>query len=75
MPMIDASPIGFITASQAAMRLRVDSHAIYRLVQRGVLQGEQRDGKWFVEIASVETLRAAKAAADSPRGGENGAVA
>jgi hypothetical protein len=62
-------PIGFMSASEAGRRLRVDSQAVYRLVQRGILDGEQRNGRWHIEIASVERLAAAKNAAAASRAG------
>jgi hypothetical protein len=51
----------YVRVSQAAVSLRVDSSAVYRLLQRGALDGVCLDGRWMVEASSVERLRKARA--------------
>ncbi|HEY4303004.1 MAG TPA: helix-turn-helix domain-containing protein [Gemmatimonadaceae bacterium] len=61
MSFAGVTPTGFLRASEAGQRLGVESNAIYRLIQRGVLDGELRNGtRWYVTLESVERLRAAK---------------
>ena len=44
----------------AAARLRVPWHKAYRYVLTGRLTGERRDGRWFVDLASIDRLEREK---------------
>lgn len=42
----------FVPIAEAAMRTRMTREMVLRRVQRGVLRGEQRDGKWYVALSA-----------------------
>lgn len=57
-----------IPLTQAAQRLAVRYGAAWDAVLRGELEGEQRDGRWFVTAESVSRLeRRRKKVEGSPR--------
>ena len=43
-----------LTMTQAAAALGRSYNQVHRLVLLGVLQGQQRDGRWVVKLESVE---------------------
>lgn len=45
-----------IPTSEASVRLGVSRERAVRFIQRGVLSGEYREGKWFARLSSVEQL-------------------
>lgn len=47
-----------VTLIQAAVRLRVPWHTAHRWVLTGELDGEQKNGRWFVRADSVESKAA-----------------
>jgi hypothetical protein len=57
----------YLRVSLAAVKLRVDSSAIYRLLQKGVLDGtfDEAVNRWLVDAASVERLRVSRESARS----------
>jgi ABC-type spermidine/putrescine transport system permease subunit II len=46
---------------EAAVKLGASYNQILRLVMLGQLKGGRRDGRWFVNAADVERLRAERA--------------
>ena len=41
---------------QAGARLSMTWSQTYNAILRGKLRGEQREGRWFVDVGSVESL-------------------
>ena len=46
---------------EASARLRVSYHTAHRWVLTGKLKGQRRDGRWFVDLRSLEKLERERA--------------
>lgn len=56
--MSKARKVATIDLVEAAARLRLSYHQTLRLVLKGVLAGERRDGRWYVAARSLKRLAA-----------------
>ena len=54
-----------IRLMQAAAELQLPYHSTLRLVLTGKLKGGQVDGRWYVDMQSVESVKRERAAAAS----------
>ena len=55
-----------MTLTQAGARLRVSYHVALRYVLTGKLEGEQVNGRWVVNVLSVEKMEIRQAPAGLP---------
>ncbi len=51
----------FVSLADAAQRLGQSWERTWRQMLRGTLQGEKRDGRWFVDAADLERLMSERA--------------
>jgi hypothetical protein len=51
-----------VTLTEAAITLAASYNQTLRWVMVGELKGERRNGRWFVDAADLERLRAARTA-------------
>ena len=47
-----------VSATSAAHELRISRERVVRLVQRGLLDGKNEDGRWLVDPRSIERYKA-----------------
>jgi hypothetical protein len=47
----------YVTAHDAALELSTTQLRVLMLIKRGSLQGEVRDGEWYVERSSIDMLK------------------
>lgn len=55
-----ANPAEFLPLPLAAQRLGTTPLNVLMHIKRQLLTAEERDGQWFVEVASLQALQAAQ---------------
>ncbi len=56
-----------VTLTQAAARLKISYHHALRLVLTGRLEGEQVNGRWVVDLRSVQRMAEIQVGAHTAR--------